>query len=174
MKPMKSVFFLATFLASLPAAALTQYPQELPNGQTFRCLTCHIRTGGAEGWNAFGQEILKMGGANPDANPGNRNLGYDLALGSPEDYWPDLRDLDSDDDGHTNAEELGDLDCDSIADDGLVASNPGDAASTPENRGGEGEGEGEGEVGCAAFPVDSSGTLLAALALVGLIRRRRT
>ena len=169
---MKHVVLVASLLGlSLSAQARTNYPQEIPNGAAFRCLTCHSRSGGGEGWNDFGKEILVLGDANPDANPADQNLGFDVAFGTPNDYWFDLCALDSDGDGATNAEELGDLDCDSVADEGLVASNPGDINSTPEA---PAEGEGEGETGgCAATPPESPASLLAVVGLAALLRRRK-
>lgn len=170
-----AIVFASVLGLSLAAHARNQYVQEVPNGATFRCLTCHERSGGGEGWNLFGKELLERGGANPDANPTNQNLGYDFALGTPSDFWLDICNLDSDDDGSTNAEELGDLDCDAVADEGLIASNPGDPASTPDTPGDGGEGEGEPDVGgCAAAPLDSPASLLGAVAMLALLRRRKS
>lgn len=170
---MKSTLVLsAVVLAALtaftagPAQARSTFPAEIPNGTTFSCLTCHVRAGGGEGWNVFGQAILSKGGANPEANATNQNLGFE---GSPSDYWLDLCEDDSDGDGNTNGEELNDIDCDAVEDADGALSNPGDPASTPDDPGDGGSDGGSGAVGCAAAPAAP----VAFLALLTLARRRR-
>ncbi len=170
---MKSVLPFALLAAvSLPAQARSQYIADVPNGGTFRCLSCHERSGGGEGWNDFGKALLIEGGANPDANPSDQNQGYDLAF-RPADFWLDVCVDDSDGDGATNGEELGDPDCVWASGDANPAAdvgNPGDAASTPTDPGSGGAGEGE-ELGCTAAPLGASVSLL--LALAALTRKRK-
>jgi hypothetical protein len=64
---------------------------QVPHGATFSCRTCHLGAmGGAI--NSFGYDVsLRLVGGNAD--------------------WPALCALDSDEDGFSNAEELGDPDC---------------------------------------------------------------
>jgi uncharacterized protein (TIGR03382 family) len=169
---MKSTFILlAVALAASTAFARSQYQQEIPNGTTFRCLTCHTGAGGGEGWNLFGQDILREGGANPDANPTNQNDGYDIAF-TPGDHYPAICEDDSDGDGATNGEELNDADCDGIEDAEGALSNPGNPESTPEAPGDPEDpidGGDLGAGGCAAAPAAP----VALLALLALGRRRR-
>lgn len=62
----------------------------LPNGNVNRCLNCHVSTSGGDARNAFGLFIESL------------EVGCD-------DFWsPDIARLDSDGDGRTNGEELGD------------------------------------------------------------------
>ena len=78
---------IATFVAG-PAAALPGYVASLPNGNAFSCANCHIN--GADGpRNAFG--IL---------------AGQNKVAGAP--LWSLLWNVDSDLDGYTNGQELGD------------------------------------------------------------------
>lgn len=169
---MKSIASLAisSLLFASSAGAISAYQQEVPNGTVFRCQTCHVRSGGGEGWNLFGQAILSAGGANPEANPNDQNQGF---TGSPSDFWLDLCDDDADGDGATNAEELGDLDCDAVADEGVVASNPGDPASVPDDPGEPGGGGDPIDTpgGCAATS-GTSPAILGALALALLVVAR--
>jgi hypothetical protein len=160
--------FVPVALAASSAGAISTYQSEVPNGATHRCLTCHTRAGGNEGWNDFGQAILVAGGANPAANPNDQNLDF---TGSPSDYWLDICGDDSDGDGSLNGEELNDADCDGIEDAEGALSNPGDPESTPDDPGEPGGGDDDlGAGGCAAAPVAAPAALLALLALA---RRRR-
>jgi len=64
----------------------------IPNGQKFSCLTCHVRTAGGEDRNSFGQAVLAIVG-------GRQCF----------EFWgPGLAATDSDGDGRTNGQELGD------------------------------------------------------------------
>lgn len=175
---MRILTFAAVLTSSSAAFALSSYQADIPNGDAtdgFRCLTCHSRSTGGEGWNDFGQDILIAGDANPEANPTDQDLGF---TGRPADYWAVVCGFDSDGDGSTNGDELGDPDCVWAAGDpdpDVVPSNPGDADSVPEDPGPVGEGEGEGETGgCAS--TDGSSPLGAVGLLAGLalfVRRRR-
>lgn len=65
---------------------------QFPHGSTLLCTGCHFNPRGGGALNAFGYEAsLRLVGGNVD--------------------WPALCDLDSDQDGFTNGEELGDPDC---------------------------------------------------------------
>jgi uncharacterized protein (TIGR03382 family) len=166
--------------ASSAAMAFPQFETKVPNGRTNGCLTCHTHSGGGEGWNKFGQEILKEGGANPDANPNNQNLGFN---GDP--VWADLCDLDSDGDGATNGEELGDATCvwaigdpdpagGNLGAPGDPAIKPGDDVPANPDNGRDtlppADGDGDGGGGCAATGASSTAALV--LVLVALRRRR--
>jgi hypothetical protein len=133
MRYLLSLLIAAT--AATPSFAISTYLADIPNAGTFRCLLCHTRSGGGEGWNDFGQDILIAGGANPSANPNNQNLGF---TGRPADYWLDICGDDSDGDGHTNGEELGDPDCVWTRGDpnpDVEPSNPGNPDSVPDDPG---------------------------------------
>jgi len=172
------VAFVSVFTSS-SAFALSSFPADVPNGAEFRCLTCHERTGGGEGWNPFGQAILVVGGGNPGANPDDQNFGY---TGRPD--WAAVCDDDSDGDGATNGEELGDPDCSwargqtNPEPEGGV-SNPGDPESVPGAAGDPnnplpGDGGGISPGGCGEGASAAGLPPVAALMLVfGAFARRR-
>ena len=88
---------------------------QVPHGNTFSCRTCHLGAGGGA-VNSFGYDVnLRLVDGNAD--------------------WPALCALDSDEDGYTNAEELGDPDCTWREGDpapNVSPTAPGDAASFPQ------------------------------------------
>ena len=159
-----------SLLVPAAAQARSSYVANFPNGRAVDgsgCINCHNSAGGGDARNPFGR-----------------------ALGSSTN-WARVCPTDSDGDGQTNGEELGDPDC--IWSRGAVAarttdiSNPGKSSSmsadpTGGSTGGEGEGEGEGEGdddsddgsgesgGCASTGASNAGAL-AGLAM--LLRRRR-
>lgn len=113
-----STLILATLAGAIALAgtarAQDDYVNYIPNGQVKSCLNCH--PGGDTGQsNAFGQLVSNQSGK------------------PPEQWWPALFDVDSDGDGQTNGEELGDPCGDWLI--GLdpprttAISNPGDPAS---------------------------------------------
>jgi uncharacterized protein (TIGR03382 family) len=167
---LRSLLALAPLTLATSAGAISSYQQEVPNGATFRCQTCHVRSGGGEGWNDFGQAILVAGGANPAANPNDQNQGFG---GSPSDYWLDICNDDADGDGATNGDELGDLDCDAVEDEGVVPSNPGDATSVPEDPGEPGGGGGGDDLGGGGCASTGGSAAVMGLGLLALLRRRR-
>lgn len=90
----------------------------MPNGTAFGCATCHNSASGGGSRNPFGQAV------NARVSPGSRAAFWNAALAA----------LDSDGDGFTNGEELGDPDGDGVAIVGWKATNPGSAASKPVNQ----------------------------------------
>jgi len=84
---------LATLLAALslasPAQARDEYVPRFPNGGINTCNNCHPG-GNTLALNIFGQDSLA------------------LINDPPADWWPALDELDSDGDGQTNRQELGD------------------------------------------------------------------
>ena len=88
----------------------------LPNSPA-SCNTCHT-TGGGTPRNAFGLAVQSL------VTPGGR-----------EAFWgPSLAALDSDGDGFTNGQELGDPDGDGVADPLAKITHPGNASEFPPRR----------------------------------------
>ncbi len=77
-------------------------PGQIPNGGINRCSSCHFNPMGGGGRNAFGQTIERAFLVAP-ATPANATI--DLFT---VNWGPDLANLDSDGDGVTNGQELGD------------------------------------------------------------------
>lgn len=109
------VLALAGLLAGPFAGQARDFrPDMLPNGNVFSCTTCHTTAFGGPR-NAFGREVERR------VRPGSRDA-----------FWtPDLAALDSDGDGFTNGEELGDPEGDDTAIVGWKVTNPGSATSKP-------------------------------------------
>ncbi len=148
-------------LAAEATLANQEFVATIPNGAAVGCIACHAAPNGGEGWNVFGVDVLEAGGANPDANPDDQNDGY-----AGEPVWSDVCDVDSDGDGYSNGEELGDADCAWVTGD----ANPGGAISNPGN---ETDFPGDGSL-CAssgASPVGAAPLVVLAL-MVGAARRR--
>ena len=189
----------AATLAAPSASALSNFPGRIPNGNKFLCSTCHTSSGGGEGWNAFGKDVLRQDPNVTDQDVAGSGSNAHYSLSGPT-WDATLCGKDSDGDGQTNGQELGDPNC--IWSTGQTParvaniSNPGSSSSTSSDptgvTGGAGEGEGEaaegeGETppgGCASM-IDSraDGTSTAGangsgaglwglLALVGLFGRR--
>jgi hypothetical protein len=103
---------LALFLA-VTAQAEERFVSMIPNGKVSNCLNCHLRAAGDGPRNAFGNAVNN-------------------ALRSNRNFWTaSLAALDSDGDGFTNGEELGDPEGDGTAVAGARVTNPGDAKSFP-------------------------------------------
>ncbi len=108
------VFASVVSVAARDAAARPEYADTIPNYNTATCDTCHP-PGSQAAQNLFGQDIEAL-------------------VGSPEaDWWPAVRGTDSDGDGQTNGQELGDP-CEvwtkgKTPDRNTGISNPGVAAS---------------------------------------------
>lgn len=65
---------------------------QIPNGQVFRCATCHVSAGGGGARNPFGQAVQAITGT------------------SSRPFWSaTLAAADSDGDGFSNGQELGDV-----------------------------------------------------------------
>jgi hypothetical protein len=87
---------------------------QIPNGHVNSCANCHVSAGGGGTRNPFGNAVFARTG-------GSSAAFWSLALAT----------LDSDGDGFTNGEELGDPDGDGQAVPGAPVTNPGVAASRP-------------------------------------------
>jgi hypothetical protein len=102
---------------------------DVPNALTNSCNTCHTTTNPAA-WNSFGDDV-------------KANLVEEV----PD--WASVCDIDSDGDGATNGQELGDPDCVWVKGDANPAGDvfhPGDAAVAPElEHEGTDEGTDEGD-----------------------------
>lgn len=165
-----SLAVIGTLVGSAPASARSHRQTQIPNGADFGCTVCHTSsTGGAR--NAFGTDV-QTSGLDGVGALGVQNVAWSATLAA----------LDSDGDGLTNGEELGDPDgtwqIGDVNPDGDT-SNPGD----PEDPGAAGDGDGDGDTGdagdggCGARQVNSSRLPASAFALVLLAlvlgRRRR-
>lgn len=111
-------------LAFAPAAfAHNSYVNDIPNGNDFRCETCHAANGNYADFNAFGNAFRTfMHLSDPPATTG---------------AWAALFEADADGDGQSNGEELGDP-CGIFSNGGTPArsidiSHPGDAQSRSAN-----------------------------------------
>jgi uncharacterized protein (TIGR03382 family) len=153
---------VAVVLAATPSLARPEYVAGVPGVD---CGSCHVSAGGGGRRNAFGIDVeVKM----PSTGP-------------TDETWAILFCVDSDGDGKTNGQELGDP-CGAwrVGDASpRAASNPGDAADTTDV---EGECDGAAPPTCdiddqragggcsASTSMASAGALLGLLAL---LRRRR-
>lgn len=189
-------FFVAITLvlasmAATSAAAFSTYQSRVPNGSVARCGTCHTNANvGGEGWNDFGKDLLLEDPdvEEADLESNNQNINYDQIPA----WSANLCGLDSDGDGQSNGEELGDPACSWVFGESTAfprttdISNPGDAASTSANptgtddggeegegEGGEGEGEGEPPEGGCSSTNGTPMSALAALVLAAIVVRRR-
>lgn len=154
-----------------PAAAFGQYRTEVPNGGVGSCQTCHQRSSGGRPWQAFGDLLFTSNGGTVE-QPDSINASADGFI-----WWnADICGADSDGDGQTNGQELGDPGCVWTGGDAtrtFAISNPGDAASLSEDPDGEGDGaaDGGGEGG-GCFGSAQAAALLPALWLLGRKKRR--
>jgi uncharacterized protein (TIGR03382 family) len=90
--PLRAALAATALSLALPpsvAWARDNFPGYVPNGLVHSCATCHVNPAGGGSRNAFG-----------------RDVGASLAGGRPD--WAAVFDLDSDGDGQTNGQELGD------------------------------------------------------------------
>lgn len=85
----------------------------VPNGSTFSCQLCHNSSSGGSR-NAFGQDVEQF-----------------VSRGGREQFWAQVFSLDSDGDGFTNGEEMGDPDGNGVATPGFRPSRPAVATSVP-------------------------------------------
>jgi len=117
MKVLKSNWNFAAVVGLLSVAAADARPwrvEQLPNGSKFSCSNCHHSPYGGPR-NAFGLAVEK-----------------EVARGSRAPFWSiALAAKDSDGDGASNGEELGDKDGDGKPTDGAEVTNPGSSKSKP-------------------------------------------
>jgi MYXO-CTERM domain-containing protein len=79
-------------LVASSAAAKATYKPAIPNAEAFNCDTCHIPDDPDDARNLFGQGFEALAAANAPLDT----------------WWDDVKELDADGDGQSNAEELGD------------------------------------------------------------------
>ena len=119
MKRLVPISFALLFMAlTSDAFARPARPSQIPNGSVFSCANCHVNPAGGGERNVFGS-VVESGFLNGMGASATVNWNAGLAA------------LDSDGDGATNGEELGDPDGDGVPVDGAVVTNPADSASTP-------------------------------------------
>jgi hypothetical protein len=105
-------------LQRVGARSFRDDPNYLPNGEVFGCQNCHDNPNPVQGnWgplNPFGLAV--------NSSVGQSTLGF---------WSANMASMDSDGDGYTNGEELGDSDGNFVPTPGAQITNPGDALSTP-------------------------------------------
>lgn len=98
------VFACVMCFGSLPAGARTFRVEQAPNGSVYGCTTCHTQALHGGPRNAFGQDVeatlLPPPGSDGEWQPSQGQVD-----------WAAVCSSDSDDDGKTNGEELGDPCC---------------------------------------------------------------
>jgi hypothetical protein len=91
----KSLLFTAAVIVTITATIIISRPfrvTKIPNGGKFQCANCHVDPNGGGTRNKFGQAVEAR-----------------VTPNGQEDFWgPSLATLDSDNDGRTNGQELGD------------------------------------------------------------------
>ena len=103
---MNRMVLAAAFLTSTSSLAFSSFRSEVPNGASNSCQTCHTRAGGGSPWNSFGNALITSNGGEAD------NSGSVDAFAAAFIWWDQsLCNADSDGDGQTNGQELGDPDC---------------------------------------------------------------
>lgn len=149
----RPILITCALTVSATAFARPARVAQLPTAPA-NCGTCHVSVGGGGPRNDFGVDV-------------NATL-----VGGAVD-WPAIFALDSDDDGFTNGEELGDPDCVWTISDGPLgtpASEPGNADSTLDTLvASDDPTAGSESGGCQAVPAP----LWASLIALGALRRRR-
>ncbi len=109
------LFMLAMSWQVVPVKARGFRPSMMPNGSVNRCSNCHFNPGGGGSRNSFGEEVNGL-----------------VSRGGREEFWDAiLAALDSDGDGFTNGQELGDEDGDGLPNRTVNISLPGEAGSAP-------------------------------------------
>lgn len=121
MKKLNTILFALFFLISFTFMYSRPWrPDQIPNGQKFSCSNCHINPQGGGPRNKFGQAVEQL-----------------VTPGSTHEFWSQtLAQLDSDGDGVTNGQELGDPNGTWKAGqpnpgDFNLVTNPGDPNSVP-------------------------------------------
>ena len=112
----KILLFVAINLLSITQAnARSWRVEQIPNGNKFNCLNCHYAPYGGPR-NSFGVEVESV-----------------VSSGSNDSFWNSvLAAKDSDGDGSSNGEELGDPDGDGKSTDGAEITNPSNPESKPQ------------------------------------------
>jgi hypothetical protein len=106
---------LAVLLLSIPTQARSFRPAMMPNGTVKGCASCHISAGGGGARTPFGNDVFAI-----------------VKGSSATPFWSEtLAKKDSDGDGFTNGQELGDPEGTATAYVGAQVSNPGVATSKP-------------------------------------------
>ncbi len=109
------LFVAVNFLSITQANARSWRVEQIPNGNKFNCLNCHYAPYGGPR-NSFGVEVESV-----------------VGRGSNDSFWNSvLAAKDSDGDGSSNGEELGDPDGDGKPTDGAEITNPSDPESKPQ------------------------------------------
>ena len=108
-----TLFGLVVVFTAQNASARPKRVAQIPNGSSYSCGVCHVSASGGGSLTVFGQDARR------NLISGNVN-------------WPALAPLDSDGDGFTNGEELGDPDGDGTPIPGFKHTNPTEKASFPE------------------------------------------
>ncbi len=112
---MARALLLVLLIGVSEAAARSFRVQMVPNGAEFSCFLCHTRPSYGGPMTSFGEAVELL-----------------VDPGSSASFWgPGLASLDSDGDGYTNGQELGDPDGDGKADPQFEPSHPGDPESRP-------------------------------------------
>ena len=107
--------FVISFTSAVSLTARSFRVGMMPNGNTFSCSNCHLNPGGGGARNAFGEAVRAL------VTPGGAQPFWSAALAA----------MDSDGDGVSNGEELGDPEGDGSANRTQNISNPGNSGSTP-------------------------------------------
>ncbi len=115
-------FFLTLILIMLGDPATVQArpfrPAMYPNGTVIGCAACHVSPSGGGTRTAFGNDVFAIV-QGPSSTP----------------FWgPTLAQKDSDGDGYTNGQEVGDPNGIGLATPGWIPTNPGDPLSKPANQ----------------------------------------
>ena len=113
-----SIFIVAIIVAALQQSDLEARPFRVgltPNGSVNQCTNCHINPQGAGPRDDFGEEVNGL-----------------VSRNGREPFWtPELAAEDSDGDGFTNGQELGDIDGDGIPERTVNISLPGIQGDSP-------------------------------------------
>ncbi len=110
------ILILLIFCCGLNSEARNWRSGQIPNGFQNNCSNCHFRSSGGGARTSFGEAV------NARVDRKSRAEFWNAALAA----------LDSDDDGFTNGEELGDPDGDGVPIPGAQVTHPGDPNSFPE------------------------------------------
>lgn len=105
---------LALLAGEQPAFARSFRVNMIPNGNVYGCQTCHLSAGGGGPRNSFGNDVFAI-----------------VQGPTSTAFWSRVYNKDSDGDGFTNGQELGDPTGTGVATPGAQVTRPGDASSHP-------------------------------------------